>query len=87
MGLADEVRMVAAKAQWKYERTASVAAFTSIRRECEGQGVLETADTHFITRKVALGVKGEPDLYGKLEGEGVAQAMAMLARNESLEKA
>jgi len=33
-----------------------------------------------------LGVKAEPDLYGKLEGEGVAQAMAMFARNESLGK-
>ena len=33
-----------------------------------------------------LGVKAEPDLYGKLEGEGVARSMAMLARNESLEK-
>ena len=33
-----------------------------------------------------LGVKAEPDLYGKLEGEGLARAMAMLARNESLEK-
>ena len=35
---------------------------------------------------VLLGVKVEPDLYGKLEGEGVARSMAMLARNESLEK-
>lgn len=35
---------------------------------------------------VLLGVKVEPDLYGKLEGEGVARNMAMLARNESLEK-
>ena len=33
-----------------------------------------------------LGVKAEPDLYGNLEGEGIAQAMAMLVRNESLEK-
>lgn len=33
-----------------------------------------------------LGVKAEPDLYGKLEGEGIAPAMAMLVRNESLEK-
>lgn len=33
-----------------------------------------------------LGVKGEPDLYGKLEGEGVARAMAMFVRNERLEK-
>jgi uncharacterized damage-inducible protein DinB len=33
-----------------------------------------------------LGVKAEPDLYGKLEGEGMAQIMAMVARNESLEK-
>src|SRR5579864_635897 len=33
-----------------------------------------------------LGVKAEPDLYGKLEGEGVAQIMAMIARNESLER-
>ena len=33
-----------------------------------------------------LGVKAEPDLYGELEGEGLARAMAMLARNESLEK-
>ena len=32
------------------------------------------------------GVKAEPDLYGKLEGEGLAQTMAMVARNESLEK-
>ena len=31
-------------------------------------------------------MKVEPDLYGKLEGEGVARTMAMLARNESLEK-
>ena len=35
---------------------------------------------------VLLGVKVEPDLYGKLEGKGVARNMAMLARNESLEK-
>ena len=35
---------------------------------------------------VLLGVKAEPDPYGKLEGEGVARSMAMLARNESLEK-
>jgi uncharacterized damage-inducible protein DinB len=33
-----------------------------------------------------LGVKAEPDLYGKLEGEGVAQIVAMIARNESLER-
>ena len=33
-----------------------------------------------------LGVKAEPDLYGKLEGEGIGRAMAMLVRNESLEK-
>lgn len=33
-----------------------------------------------------LGLKAEPDLYGKLEGEGVSLAMAMFARNESLEK-
>jgi len=33
-----------------------------------------------------LGVEAAEDLYGKLEGEGVARAMAMLARNESLEK-
>jgi len=33
-----------------------------------------------------LGVEATEDLYGKLEGEGVARAMAMLARNESLEK-
>jgi uncharacterized damage-inducible protein DinB len=33
-----------------------------------------------------LGVKAEPDLYGKLEGEGMARAMAMFERNESLGK-
>ena len=33
-----------------------------------------------------LGVKAEPDLYGKVEGEGVARTMAILARMESLEK-
>jgi uncharacterized damage-inducible protein DinB len=33
-----------------------------------------------------LGVDAAQDLYGKLEGEGVARVMAMLARNESLEK-
>ena len=33
-----------------------------------------------------LGVDAAQDLYGELEGEGVARAMAMLARNESLEK-
>lgn len=33
-----------------------------------------------------LGVKAEPDLYGKVEGTGVARTMAILARNESLEK-
>ena len=33
-----------------------------------------------------LGVKAEPDLYCNLEGKGLAKAMAMLARNESLEK-
>ena len=33
-----------------------------------------------------LGVEAAQDLYGKLEGEGLAQAMAMFARNESLEK-
>jgi uncharacterized damage-inducible protein DinB len=38
------------------------------------------------TLLVLLGVKAEPDLYGKLEGEGVAQIMAMIARNESLER-
>lgn len=33
-----------------------------------------------------LGVKAEPDLYGKLEGEDVARAMAMFVKNESLGK-
>ena len=33
-----------------------------------------------------LGVKAEPDLYGKLEGEGMARAMAMFERNESVGK-
>lgn len=33
-----------------------------------------------------LGVKAEPDLYGNLEGEGVALIMAMVTKNESLEK-
>jgi uncharacterized damage-inducible protein DinB len=33
-----------------------------------------------------LGVRAEPDLYGNLEGEGVALIMAMVTRNESLEK-
>jgi uncharacterized damage-inducible protein DinB len=33
-----------------------------------------------------VGVKAEPDLYGKLEGEGMARAMAMFERNESLGK-
>ena len=33
-----------------------------------------------------LGAKAEPDLYGKLEGEGMARAMAMFERNESLGK-
>ncbi len=33
-----------------------------------------------------LGVDAAQDLYGKLEGEGLARAMAMFARNESLEK-
>lgn len=42
------------------------------------------AGGHFLL--ALLGVKAEPDLYGKLEGEGVAKAMAMVARNESLEK-
>jgi uncharacterized damage-inducible protein DinB len=32
-----------------------------------------------------LGVEAAEDLYGKLEGDGVAKAMAMFARNESLE--
>jgi uncharacterized damage-inducible protein DinB len=35
---------------------------------------------------VLLGVKVEPDLYGKLEGEGLAKNWAMFTRNESLEK-
>ena len=35
---------------------------------------------------VFAGVKAAEDLYGKLEGEGMARAMAMLAKNESLEK-
>jgi hypothetical protein len=34
----------------------------------------------------ALGVEAAPDLYGKVEGENVARFMAMVARNESLEK-
>ena len=33
-----------------------------------------------------LGVDAAQDLYGKLEGEGVARTMAILTRNESLEK-
>jgi hypothetical protein len=33
-----------------------------------------------------LGVRTESDLYGKLESEGVARIMAMVTRNESLEK-
>jgi uncharacterized damage-inducible protein DinB len=33
-----------------------------------------------------LGVRAEPDLYGNLEGEGVALIMAMVTKNESLEK-
>jgi len=38
------------------------------------------------TLLVLLGVEAAPDLYGKLEGENVARIMAMVARNESLEK-
>jgi len=33
-----------------------------------------------------LGVDAAPDLYGKLEGESVGRIMAMVSRNESLEK-
>ncbi len=33
-----------------------------------------------------LGVEAAEDLYGKLEGEGLARVMAMVARNERLEK-
>lgn len=33
-----------------------------------------------------LGVEAAQALYGKLEGEGVTKAMAMVTRNESLEK-
>jgi uncharacterized damage-inducible protein DinB len=33
-----------------------------------------------------LGVKAEPDLYGNVEGQGLARSMAMLAKMESLEK-
>ena len=36
---------------------------------------------------VLLGVKAEPDLYGKLEGEGVARVMAMLEETRAWEKA
>jgi len=38
------------------------------------------------TLLVLLGVEAAPDLYGKLEGENVARIMAMVARNERLEK-
>ena len=38
------------------------------------------------TLRVLLGAEAAPDLYGKLEGENVARIMAMVARNESLEK-
>jgi len=34
----------------------------------------------------ALGAEAAPDLYGKLEGENVARIMAMVARNEGMEK-
>jgi len=33
-----------------------------------------------------LGVDAAPDLYGKLEDENDARIMAMVSRNESLEK-
>jgi uncharacterized damage-inducible protein DinB len=33
-----------------------------------------------------LGVDAAPDLYGKLEGDGVPRMMAMIRKNESLEK-
>jgi uncharacterized damage-inducible protein DinB len=36
--------------------------------------------------RTLLGVEAAPDLYGKLEGENVARIMAMVARNERLEK-
>jgi uncharacterized damage-inducible protein DinB len=39
-----------------------------------------------LTLLAALGVEAAPDLYGKVEGENVARIMAMVARNESLEK-
>jgi len=35
---------------------------------------------------VMLGVEAAPDLYGNLEGDGVARLMAMFVKNESLEK-
>lgn len=35
---------------------------------------------------VILGVDAAQDLYGKVEGTGMARSMAMLARNESMEK-
>jgi len=39
-----------------------------------------------LTLLALLGVEAAPDLYGKPEGEYVARIMAMVARNESLEK-
>lgn len=39
-----------------------------------------------LTLLAVLGVEAAPDLYGKPEGEYVARIMAMVARNESLEK-
>jgi len=38
------------------------------------------------TLLVLLGVEAAPDLYGKLEDESAARIMAMVSRNESLEK-
>jgi len=38
------------------------------------------------TLLVLLGVEAAPDLYGEVEGENVARIMAMVARNERLEK-
>jgi uncharacterized damage-inducible protein DinB len=35
---------------------------------------------------VILGVEAAPELYGNLEGEGLARTMAMFVKNESLEK-
>ena len=38
------------------------------------------------TLLVLMGVEAAPDLYGELEGEGVARIMAMIKRNENQEK-